>query len=115
MIRYTSDNQLTIEEFETPFQRKLSSDNRWVKLAQVVPWDKFASAYIKKMNSDFGRPGISLNTFLGALIIKHLEKLDDRGVIQAIEENIYIQYFVGLKGFTVDPVFDPSLLVEIRK
>jgi hypothetical protein len=115
MIRYTSDKQLTIEEFETPFHRKLSSDNRWVKLAQVVPWDKFASAYIAMMNSDFGRPGISPRIILGALIIKHLEKLDDRGVIQAIEENIYMQYFVGLKGFTVDPVFDPSLFVEIRK
>jgi len=26
-----------------------------------------------------------------------------------------MQYFVGLKEFTIDPVFDPSLFVEIRK
>ena len=49
------------------------------------------------------------------LIIKYLEKLDDRGVILAIQENIYMQYFAGLKEFTVDPVFDPSPFVEIRK
>jgi len=42
------------------------------------------------MNTDFGRPGISPRIVLGALIIKHLEKLDDRGVIAAIQENIYM-------------------------
>ncbi len=115
MIKYTSENQLSIEEFKTPFQARLSADNRWVKLSQSVPWDKFASAYMSMMNAGFGRPGVSPRIVLGALIIKHLEKLDDRGVILAIQENIYMQYFVGLKEFTVDPVFDPSLFVEIRK
>lgn len=115
MIKYTSENQLSIEEFKTPFQARLSADNRWVKLSQSVPWDKFASAYMSMINAGFGRPGVSPRIVLGALIIKHLEKLDDRGVILAIQENIYMQYFVGLKEFNVDPVFDPSLFVEIRK
>ncbi len=115
MVRYISEKQLTIGEFKTPFQTKLSPENRWVKLSQVVPWDEFASAYMGMMNKGFGRPGVSPRLVLGALIIKHLEKLDDRGVIQAIEENIYMQYFVGLKEFTIEPVFDPSLFVEIRK
>jgi hypothetical protein len=34
------------------------------------------------MNAAFGRPGISPRIVLGALIIKHIEKLDDRGVIR---------------------------------
>ena len=115
MVHYISEKQLTIEEFKTPFQQKLSADNRWVKLSQVVPWDDFASAYMSMMNTTHGRPGVSPRLVLGALIIKHLEKLDDRGVILAIQENIYMQYFVGLKEFTTDPVFDPSLFVTIRK
>lgn len=115
MIRYTSERQLSFEEFKTPFRANLSADNRWVKLAQVVPWDKFASVYMSLMSSDSGRPGVSPRTVLGAMIIKHLEKLDDRGTILAIQENLYMQYFVGLKEFKVDPVFDPSLFVEIRK
>ena len=49
MVRYISEKQLTIEEFKTPFQQKLSADNRWVKLSQVVPWDEFASAYMSMM------------------------------------------------------------------
>jgi len=115
MIKYTSERQLSIEEFKTPFQAKLLESNRWVQLSKVVPWDKFASAYMSMMTADFGRPGISPRIVLGALIIKHLEKLDDRGVISAIQENIYMQYFIGLKEFTPHPVFDPSLFVDIRK
>ena len=115
MINYISERQLSIEEFKTPFQTSLLSDNRWVKLSYVVPWDDFASAYISMMNPDFGRPGVSPRLVLGALIIKHKEKLDDRGVIAAIQENIYMQFFVGLKEFNPKPIFDPSLFVEIRK
>lgn len=115
MVKYNSERQLTIEEFKTPFQTSLNADNRWVKLSKIVPWDKFASVYMSMMTVDFGRPGISPRIVLGALIIKHLEKLDDRGVIAAIQENPYMQFFIGLKEFTIPPVFDPSLFVEIRK
>jgi len=115
MVEYISEQQLTIEEFKTPFQTSLLADNRWVKLSKIVPWDKFASIYMSMMNVDFGRPGVSPRIVLGSLIIKHLEKLDDRGVISAIQENIYMQFFVGLKEFTPTPIFDPSLFVTIRK
>jgi hypothetical protein len=43
------------------------------------------------MRVDFGRPGINPRMVLGALIIKHLEGLDDQGVIAAIEENPYMR------------------------
>lgn len=115
MIKYISQKQLSIEEFRTPFHAKLLEDNRWVQLSKVVPWDKFATAYMSMMTTDFGRPGISPRIVLGALIIKHKEKLDDRGVISAIQENLYMQYFIGLEEFTPHPVFDPSLFVDIRK
>lgn len=115
MIKYDSPTQITIAEFKTPFHASLLPDNKWVKLCMVVPWDKFASAYISMMTKDFGRPGISPRVVLGALIIKHIEKLDDRGVIAAIQENVYMQFFVGLKEFNPHPVFDPSLFVDIRK
>ena len=115
MIHYISEAQLCIEEFKTPFQTTLLSDNRWVLLSKIVPWDTFASSYISMMNTKTGRPGISPRIVLGALIIKHMEKLDDRGVIAAISENPYMQFFIGLKEFIPHPVFDPSLFVELRK
>ena len=115
MIHYTSESQLSLDLFETPFNASLSPDNRWVKLSNVVPWDKFASIYMRKMRTDFGRPGISPRMVLGAMIIKHMERLDDRGVIEEVQENIYMQYFVGLKGFQTGPIFHHSLFSTLRE
>lgn len=51
----------------------------------------------------------------GALIIKHKLKLSDRDTVDMISENLYMQYFCGLKGFQSDPPFDASLFVDICK
>jgi hypothetical protein len=45
MIRYTSQYQLRIEDFKTPFERTLLPSNRWVILAGVIPWDDLARVY----------------------------------------------------------------------
>lgn len=115
MVKYESTRQLSILEFKTPFQTSLRTDNKWVRLSEIVPWDRFASLYMNTMDKQMGRPGLSPRLVLGALIIKHAKKLDDRGTIEEIQENPYMQFFVGLKEFTTEPVFDPSLFVEIRK
>jgi hypothetical protein len=47
MIKYISENQLSIEEFKTPFETSLLSNNRWVELSKIASWDLFASSYIK--------------------------------------------------------------------
>jgi IS5 family transposase len=41
--------------------------------------------------------------------------LSDQGTIEMIQENIYMQFFVGLDGFQTKPIFDSSLFVTIRK
>ncbi len=52
---------------------------------------------------------------IGAVIIKHKLCLSDRETVAQIQENPYLQYFVGLTGYQMDAPFAPSLLVEIRK
>ena len=52
---------------------------------------------------------------IGALIIKHKCRLSDVDTIQAIRENPYMQYMLGLTEYTDKPIFDPSLFVTIRK
>ncbi|MGE4434317.1 MAG: IS5 family transposase [Bacteroidales bacterium] len=115
MKRDTSQKQLSIAEFAMPFEAKLDENNRWVVLSKVIPWDKFAELYYKNFPSRRGAPTKDARMVLGVVIIKHMMKLDDLGVIEFIQENPYAQYFLGLKGFTQKPVFDPSLLVHIRK
>jgi hypothetical protein len=115
MIDYISEKQFSISEFKTPFHNDLLADNRWVKMAWVVPWDTFANLYVSLMDTKQGRPSISPRIVLGALIIKHKENLSDVKTIEAIQENIYMQFFVGLQGFQTNKIFDPSLFVTIRK
>jgi hypothetical protein len=62
-----------------------------------------------------GAKGIDARIIIGALIIKHIEAKDDRGTIDAIKENPYMQFFLGFDHFSSEPVFDPSLFVHIRK
>jgi len=66
-------------------------------------------------NSVMGASSINPRVALGALIIKHLANLSDEETILQIQENMYMQYFLGFSSFNVDPCFDPSLFVEIRK
>ena len=115
MIRYTSQHQIELFEFEHPFETELDKSNRWVKLSKLLPWDRLVSIYSQSLSSDSGRYGIDGRLAVGALIIKHRLRLSDREVIETIRENIYLQYFVGFKKFTTKPAFDASLLVGLRK
>ena len=115
MIRYQSQHQLTIEEFRTPFELNLSRENRWVKLAEALPWDKLVSIYCRTLSKKQGRPAVDPSIVIGALIIKHKESMSDENAIQAIQENVYHQYFLGLHQYQYKPAFDPSLFVTIRK
>jgi hypothetical protein len=115
MIKYTPASERTLALFRTPFEQKLSPENRWVRMAEVVPWDEMAQVFFSYLSADQGRPTVDLRIILGALLVKHIEGLSDEDTIQYIQENIYAQYFVGLSSFQIEPVFVPSLFVEIRK
>ena len=41
--------------------------------------------------------------------------LRNREVVQQMQENIYMQYFIGFRSFSDEEHFDPSLFVEFRK
>ena len=115
MINYKSEKQLSIFDFKTGFESKLDLNNRWVRLCLLLDWDKLSSIYHKSLSTQMGAKGINSRVIIGALIIKYLERKDDRGPIEAISENPYMQYFLGFDYFDSKPIFDPSLFVSIRK
>jgi hypothetical protein len=115
MIRYSSAKQLTIAEFDWPFETALDKNNRWVKLSGCIPWDELAESYYQGLSTERGRPAKDARLVIGAVIIKHKLCLSDVEAVQQIQENPYLQYFVGLPGFQQEEPFAPSLLVEIRK
>jgi len=115
MIRYTSQKQLTLPGFSTPFEKSLVMENRWVKLAAIIPWDEFAKGYHQNLSMTQGRPAKNARLVIGAVIIKHKLCLSDEETVLQIQENPYLQYFVGFSCFQNEAPFSPTLFVEIRK
>ena len=62
-----------------------------------------------------GRPSKDIRIALGALIIQQTLGVSDEETVQQIEENLYLQYFIGIKKYTNQRPFDPSLMVWFRK
>jgi IS5 family transposase len=84
------------ESFEFPQGGKLASDNRWVMMAQLIPWSEFEAEYAENFASSMGAPAKSFRIALGALIIKEKLGTSDRETVEQIRENPYLQYFIGL-------------------
>ncbi len=70
MYRRSTPGQLSFENFYLPFGGKLSPDNRWVKLAALIPWEAFEAEYAAQSSEGMGAPAKSFRVALGALIIK---------------------------------------------
>jgi len=115
MIKYQSNRQLSFEEFALPFSGSLDGNNRWVKLANLLPWDELVGIYSRNLSSGLGRPTQDLRVELGTLILQEMMDWDDRETIAQIQENPYLQYFLGYSEYRYRKVFDASLLVTIRK
>ena len=102
-------------EFELPFGGRLSSDNRWVKMAELIPWSEFEAEYAQNFPTEKGAPAKSFRMALGALIIKEKLGISDRETVEQIRENPYLQYFIGQSSYSNEVAFDPSLLVHFRQ
>lgn len=111
-----SQKQLELDNFTLPFGGKLNPKNRWIELAEMIPWAEIESKYIKSLeNSGYGSPAKSVRVALGALIIKERQGLTDRELVDQIRENPYMQYFLGFSEFSDEPPFHPSMMVHFRK
>lgn len=115
MIRYRSEKQRALVGFETHMERELDGENRWVLLAESIPWDDLADGYYLQLSAKTGRPAKDARLVIGAVIIKHKLCLSDEETVRQIQENPYLQYFVGMKEFQKAEPFAPSLFVEIRR
>src|SRR5690625_6707740 len=107
MVDYTSQHQLKFKEFGNLNQINLNPKNRWIQLAKHFPWDECISIFIRHF-SEKGRKRINPRVVIGSLIIKHKLNLSDEETVMIIEENPYMQYFLGLDEFAPKPLFSPD-------
>ena len=112
-----SSNQISLHENPISFTgTRLDVENRWVKLSQIMPWRKIEEKYSKTFaNPGVGNPAKSCRMAIGSLIIKERMHLSDIETVELITENPYMQYFIGLTGFTTKAPFDASTMTLFRK
>ena len=105
-------HQIEFNDFNQSCGMALDPENEWAKLADALPWNRMEAKYAMMFSSKTGRPAIPFRVALGILIIQKRKNLSDRAVVKEVQENPYLQYFLGLHRFTH---VTPSLLVAFRK
>ena len=114
MLKNTT-NQSEFPDFYLHFGGKLNTKNRWVKLAEIIPWELVEECYRESLaESGMGAPAISSRIAYGALIIKEKKTITDAETVSEIFESPYLQHFLGYKELLKDPPFDESMMVYFR-
>ena len=115
MYRKSNQPELTPSKFELPVVVQLSSDNRWVIMAELIPWSEFEEQYAENFSEKMGAPAKPFRMALGALIIKETLGISDRETVEQNKENPYLQYFIGLSEYSNKTPFEPSMMVYFRE
>jgi hypothetical protein len=116
MYRY--DHQISL--FSDPalfiMGKGLNPENRWVKIAHMIPWDvmekKYAACFKVKGN---GRPAKPARQALASHLVKEKYSLSDEETVDMIRENPYLQYLLGKQNYEDKRPFDPSTMIWFRK
>ncbi|MDJ0692666.1 MAG: IS5 family transposase [Xenococcaceae cyanobacterium MO_188.B32] len=115
MYRKADQSELTPENFEWPVAIKLLPDNRWVIMAELIPWSEFEAEYAENFSEKIGAPAKPFRMALGALIIKEKLDISDRETVEQIKENPFLQYFIGLSAYSNEAPFEASMMVYFRE
>jgi hypothetical protein len=111
-----SDKQISFTDFNMPNGVELNPENRWVRKAELIPWNEIELRYAKLFTNKKGNVAKPLRMALGAVLIySSYSSFSDEEVVNMIQENPYMQFFCGLSGYTDERPFDPSLMVYFRK
>jgi hypothetical protein len=103
------------QKLDIPFGVELEAENRWVKLAKLMPWEKIEERYAENFKSEKGEVAKSGRLAFAALYIQNRLNFVDAEVVEQIRENPSMQYFCGFSCYTTERPFDTSLLVHFRK
>ena len=115
MYRKSKQSDLTPAKFELPVAIELSSQNRWVIMADLIPWSEFEEEYAENFSEKMGPIAKPFRMALGALIIKEKLGNSDREIVEQIRENPYLQYFLGMPSYSNEIPFDATLMVYFRE
>lgn len=107
--------QRSFENFYLPFSGKLDPDNQWIVLSQLVPWELVQRKYAETFDGYNGHVATDARIAFAALFIKEKKGTSDQGTVEEIQENPYLQFFLGYEEYTNKAPFDDSAMTGFRK
>jgi len=113
---YKGKDHQTIPLFSElfPFGGQLDPENRWFKIAGLIPWEQLESRYSSYF-SDKGRPSKDGRLVIGIFLLKHMTNSSDDEIVKQVSENPYMQAFCGLDKFVTESLLNSSSLSKLRK
>ena len=102
-------------KLEIPFGVTLDSNNRWVKLSSLMPWEKIEEKYSENFKGTSGQIPYSGRLSFAALYIQSRLTITDEETVSQIQETPSMQYFCGYDTYSPEKPFDSSLMVHFRK
>ncbi|MGN0651393.1 MAG: transposase [Gemmiger sp.] len=108
-----NQQQMSIYDYLPPYHGELVEQNRWVRLAQAIDWDRFEQEYSENFSAG-GKIAIPARMAYGSLIIRAAYHATDRQTIALIRESPYLQYFLGFETFTDEVPFSSRSMERFR-
>ena len=102
-------------KLDIPFGVQIDTNNRWVKLSAIMPWERIEERYEKNFKGEKGQVAKSGRLAFAALYIQGKLTITDEETVSQIQENPSMQYFCGFEECSPEKPFDSSLMVHFRK
>jgi len=94
MYHKTTPDQLQFIDFYLPFGGKMDKNNRWVKLAEIIPWETVEKHYQEQL-ADTGM-GIRVN--LRCFVLQWVYKFDGVTNLIIIKSGSFLVAAIFLQG-----------------
>lgn len=89
MYKCTDNTQSNFLSFNQPIGLHMNPENRWVKMADAIPWEIFEKKYSRLFQGKNGCVEKPLRLALGSLIIQTKYQYSDRELVDQLTENPY--------------------------
>lgn len=92
----------------------VSPRNKLYRLANVVRWSDFEKSFFSSWADDDIVERLPIRLMTGLLMVKHMRRMSDEGVLCHFVENPYIQYFCGNEYFAIEKPCNVTELTDFR-
>jgi len=91
--------QLPIFKELNPYSGEIDTNNRWIKLSELVPWEQMETIYLKHFDAKKHKKVKGCRLVMGLMLGQMLMKMSNVQILDYFHENPFFQYFCGQDSF----------------